>query len=913
MAGFNVLYPPIVDTYMPAFVISAIEDKSVCNIYFSLSQFNEPEDIKSVWVTVNNQYTNQSVLKDPVGIKAFNTLNIDSSRSGDDKYYITLTSKDIEGGWVLDQQYKVQIRFCSEKAPSQIKMDWIVGNSHLFSEWSTVTLVQGISQPVLSLKNFATGVPGEEVIISSFSNSVLAGYVDFKDREELESYYFEIYDRDNLDSPVFKSEIIYTDDNNPNEINCLINYAFIDGNRYIMYFTYTTIKQYQQTIEFPFMIIESIGDPIQASIKAEGDSNNGYIEVSILPKENLFNNVMIRRTSNLSHFMVWEDVHIISVADSEKIKWRDYTVESGIWYKYGIQTINRYGIRGEIVVINKPVMITLEDIFLSCNNQQLKIKFNPQINSYKQTLTESLTNTLGSKYPFIKRNGHTNYKQFNISGLISHFMDDVCIFKEGDIYEPEEISKNGFFMNEEDKYLYQKKLYQSYNKLNDISEYNDFTLEKNFREKVQEFLYANDVKLFRAPSERNLLVRLMNVSLTPEKTLGGMLYSFTATAYEIDESSIKNFEKYNIQKIGSYRDYILQTETDFSHYSDVLNGDIISLLQEEQNYKSDKGRERKIVYLDSLSMEFQSKPYLINTSANPPTILTKSTEVDKNTVLGYLVKINDAWIIISSRGRYNLEDTKITSLLFPTEMDVSLNCTCYIEEREDASSSAYQVIYILKVGQLWGAYRPSDSLVKNIYTKYNVNNKNWYQRVHNINSFNMEAEPGTIFYIKDIALSEEDKSIYKRIEIGETGVLNLEDLISVEDAFVAGIHLKRKTDGETIRDSDFVEYNSLVYNDVQEILNPAKNGVYYVKDNVKSWLDYSFEWDTEDMIENNNYFNQMNEALTPLEEIIDGVPQEVYRVIYYQNHWYQFSKNNDVIKPVEILLDYYYDLERGAY
>ena len=53
-----------------------------------------------------------------------------------------------------------------------------------------------------------------------------------------------------------------------------------------------------------------------------------------------------------------------------------------------------------------------------------------------------------------------------------------------------------------------------------------------------DFLYANNVKLFRSTQEGNILVKLMDISFTPEAQLGRMIYSFSATAHEVDECSI---------------------------------------------------------------------------------------------------------------------------------------------------------------------------------------------------------------------------------------------------------------------------------------------------------------------------------------------------------------------------------------
>lgn len=87
MAVGNNLYPPIIATYMPAFIRT-----SPCKVYFSLSSFNSPEDIMNVQITVSNINTNESVLRKslyPSDIK-ISQLNIDTAVQTDEKYYIVL-------------------------------------------------------------------------------------------------------------------------------------------------------------------------------------------------------------------------------------------------------------------------------------------------------------------------------------------------------------------------------------------------------------------------------------------------------------------------------------------------------------------------------------------------------------------------------------------------------------------------------------------------------------------------------------------------------------------------------------------------------------------------------------------------------------------------------------------------------
>ena len=108
----NGLYPPIIDTYMPAFTGNS------CKVYFSLSSYNSLNEINQnqVQVSITYQNTNESALdKDKfVGNLFVTGMETDETRAGDDKYYIIINSK-----WLQDKQfnlntyYKVQIRFTS--------------------------------------------------------------------------------------------------------------------------------------------------------------------------------------------------------------------------------------------------------------------------------------------------------------------------------------------------------------------------------------------------------------------------------------------------------------------------------------------------------------------------------------------------------------------------------------------------------------------------------------------------------------------------------------------------------------------------------------------------------------------------------------------------------------------------------
>jgi hypothetical protein len=77
-------------------------------------------------------------------------------------------------------------------------------------------------------------------------------------------------------------------------------------------------------------------------------------------------------------------------------------------------------------------------------------------------------------------------------------------------------------------------------------------VERKFREKVEEFLNDFSYKLYKSPTEGNIVIGLLNISLTPDKTLGRMTCTFTGTAYEVLENTIENLNEVGIINIGEF-------------------------------------------------------------------------------------------------------------------------------------------------------------------------------------------------------------------------------------------------------------------------------------------------------------------------------------------------------------------------
>jgi hypothetical protein len=535
------LYPPIVDTYVPAFLVDSGTNKDICRIYFTLSQFNTMNDIANVQVTIRSQYTNLSVLNKTLYPSEVMLTDIyeDTTKTSDDRYYIEIYKTDIQGGaFEINQYYKVQMRFTHIDAASvslttpQAIDGWLAANINQFSEWSTVCLVRGISTPQLAVSGFT--IDGGNISWAN-SNPIIYGSVKFANEEEtekLKSYQIKLYNAN--DEVLIDSGIQYTNtNNNPNSFSYTLPYNFMAGESYKFTIECVTMDLYSALAIYEFSVSAEEQEILDMSFSAEKDEDNGRIVLTIKKSgvtDGFTGEVILRRASSKTNFTIWEDLKTYTYSGETNIKeiFSDTTIESGVWYKYYIQKRSK-GVAASVKYIKSPLMIIFDDMFLTTKDRQLKIKFNPTVSSFKRTIQESRTDTLGSQFPFVRRNGHMNYAQFPIGGLISFQIDESHLFTSLEELFGENL-----------------KLYTAHNEGNRITEANDIVYEKLFKDKVIEFLYSEQPKLFRSATEGNFIVKVMDASFSPNATLGRRIVSFTATAYEIAECNIDNFKNYGI-------------------------------------------------------------------------------------------------------------------------------------------------------------------------------------------------------------------------------------------------------------------------------------------------------------------------------------------------------------------------------
>ena len=949
MAITSNLYPPIIQDTIPAFIRT-----KPCRIYFALSTYNTISDIKNVQVSLINQKTNASALKTslyPSGIKITN-LFYDSEAKGEYNYYIQIEPNDLQNGsFDLNQFYKVQLRFTAVAASTPPSngtelATWLYNNMQYFSEWSRICLLKGIEQPQLSIRGFDTTGENQEIILTNSTINIIGELIypnNQKQNEYLKSYNIKIYQNQHPDNILFNSGEIYTNIYNPNELNYDIPYELSNGVSYTMSLTYTTNNLYTQTIDYDFTILEYGHNELRATITATTDEENGRIKIDIVstdPEERFVGNITIRRTSSESDFHSWEDVNTIAYAAGTQLNysWYDSTIKSGVWYKYCAQRRNAKGDRGTIIQIEKPVICRFEDIFLTRKDKQLKVRFNPTLTSFKYNVTESQQLAIGAKYPYIKRNAANYFRTFSLGGLISSLIDMT------DWYDPhfynsefhDDENEIGAFITKKQMYGEAvKTLYQNFNQTNNIYDYNNYIYERDFREKVYDFLYKNEVILFRSETEGNILIKLMDINFEPVETLGRRLYSFSATAVEVDEATTANYDKYNIQSLGTYESYVMYEHTKIGQVSGTytaFDGNVLnSKLSNKHKKSSNEGYINQIKGLNTLKLEIESDPYVIIEQNGTLIKATTSSQINAvNAISGYIVIINNKEMIIRSTqerrskitednqfttelihiGRFELKEpnTLITDLRFKYPTTASLTYTVVLQQTEDTSHLVDRIYYYNKPGQLYGIFKSNDSLVQKIYNKYLVNYQKYYQRLLDISEVEMQGPPGTIVYVKDSKDSNFNKHVL------QNGYLRLkDDEVTIQDLYFYGIHLNKEVtslnDRKELKNNEFIYCTNTVYDSIEDVLNPIKNGVY----------KFSFSSSVHNVIsfQNNllivNPSSVLKDSYQDYILILQQELEDAKYFIYYNNNWYPFTSNHDVICPVEGMVNYICEIVKEVY
>lgn len=717
------IYPPIVNEWKNAYIIG-----SNIRIYFTISSYMTIADINPqlVLVSIRNQRTNKSVINEKRN--AGLDFAICSIQQDDEGYFIEVRSSIVEVE--VNKYYKVQLRFVSSEYSYVSIWDFRKNYNNdtvkpYISDVSKVALIKPISENHFDLAGFKNNSPNSLFVFSTSSVNI-SGRLVFSnddDEEKLAEYKVKLFDsgiaanRQATDL-IIESETLTPDDSDLNSIFYELKYDFKNENYYLLRIEYVTTSNYSSYEDFLFKI--EFQDGLEFAEDAEGSIQNNFVNATIdlqfkgtvqIHKEqeeqdneetevtHLKGCCVLRRSSSKDNFVQWEDIQYFSWNEQNyiNITYSDYLVEYGVYYKYQLFPQDSNAIRGTSYWFQEQDKATLCEFDYarlvindspSAKKNQLTIRFDEKVDNFQVTVVESKTDTLGGKYPFIRRNGDTYYRQFNLSGLISHMWDDDDVEESTAQYikriaDEEEIGPTTL-SKKRDTYVspFHNKEYYS-NNIN-INNYNDFLLERGYREKVIEYLYENCVRLFRSPTEGNILIKLMNISLSPNATLSRMVYSFSATAYEIDTATTSSYIKYGIHSVNQdiVDESLKITVYDTHHLGQIQLGEI------EDEYRIEEGNVKSIDIMDAICRTLSEKSQLasivldkltwirFNLASNPyllqPNI--SSLTIDYENILtdsiiregeqkdnaywfsGYVGEINGSQIVLPMDGYYELKD-----------------------------------------------------------------------------------------------------------------------------------------------------------------------------------------------------------------------------------------------------------------
>lgn len=941
------LYPPIMPDIQPAFI-----KQKKCKIYFTLPPYNDLNDIKGYQLYILDSNNNSVIAKiEKENLDFLQVANESQSRFFGE-YYI-----EINGDIFPEQEifYKIQMRFLSNTT---------LRNESSYSEWSKVSLIKSIFQPVLEIKNLYKEDNFEIILVHVPTEIRGKLNINNQSSEKLKNYSIQIFD---LDS---QKLFLKTDKRYPekdNQIYYSFKKALKDGVSYKMLISYTTSGLYTNFESFYFKGV-SIGEDknIIEKFYAESNTEKGNIKITTIFQTPYVGNLIFRRASSKNNYQDWEDIHIGNVnIDSQQnfvssYSWEDSTVESGIFYKYGVAILKQHNWRGSFH-FSKVIRSSFQDMFLTSDNKTLKIKYNPSISNFKYAVSEAQQVTLGSQFPFITRTGLSYFRNFSIGGLITTYMTTV---KKPQLNEDSNSSNSLFelentvpsfqefdsFISKDQIFSSEKNLQNQYDKENDIQQYENVIWEREYRESVINFLYKNNVKLFRSETEGNILVKLTDINLQPMEQLGRMLYSFSANATEIDEYSLYNIDKYNIQSIGTYkkvsffrnelgqlrkiytfneknRDILKNIKQHFSKKWENINILGEQLKSNEENFTINN------IFIKNINFEISSPPYPIYLNQEGAPSITPFQNNTSPATVGYLLNFNNKPILIKPRlerklinngkqliptndfiqvGYFQLPELKnidSNSLFFEVpesfQIDAIINYFVEIHISKTENIPLYEKGFS-KIGQVIGKFQPNQNIKSKILLKtqqeYQKNFNNTpmlcYKQLLSIYNLSFETDLNAVVYVKTL-----DSNSYEKHVI-PYGFLQLrgrseQDVVYIDDFYFKGIQMEERLD-----DTIYLRENEFVYEEdvlKEQALSPQQNHVYKTKNT------YLLNNSQQDLLPDTiiaEVQNAQSLILTKSEEYF----------IYHQGKWYPFDKDNNIMLcPIFGIINYTWQGKEAIY
>lgn len=710
------LYPPTLAASQPAFVSA-----SLYTIKFTMPELVSLSDIGHVQIKIVKQSNGASIVdttKYPDGIIYKKNTDVNFT-DGE----VTILNSDLaEPKWQQDTYYKVQMRFGADSELSWLdeknrkdfynwKTTQITNNTttyQTFGEWSTIMVLKCISQPLIALSSEQLSDSSSNVQFDSTLHAVdtitplFSGRYGCISNEPVDKYRFRVYKGQSTDEADLFLDTGWlqhnvTQDNvsldknwlQENQIEDLISktpavlssdkhrfkQTLSENEQYTLIYSVITKNGYEGSSNpsyfevIPSRLNQLAGITLEVYDHTNALTNEeGCMVLAIDFKDSISGNFVIIRTDEYSDYNFWEDLCYFTVVGTKDILYKtDYTIESGIKYKYAIVKENSSGYRS-IPLMEKDAPARWVDFqynYILGTKGHIRLMYDNTIQSFKKNVLQNKQDTIGGKYPVVTKNGYAYYSEFQVEGLISveqevaEYVDsDSFRFKSGDYLAGAD--KICFSVNSKDNYWRRADNFEDFDRtededgnikewlggiyvcdVNNLDNNNDLTddyyfVERKYRELLIDFLNDGEYKLYKSPTEGNILVVLTEVSLTPKEELGRLIYSFSATAIEVDEPSLENLDEFDLIDIGEFQEQVGDTETICGQVSGLFTetDDIMQAIVENCHQRiGDSDYEYQFRNLKAISIDvYPNQNFDVQISIIDTEIARKKTSLELETI-----------------------------------------------------------------------------------------------------------------------------------------------------------------------------------------------------------------------------------------------------------------------------------------
>lgn len=819
------IYPPILKSTQPAFLASTISYR----VYFTLQNITAFEEIGHIQIRVVRQANNKSIINtaqypDGTIYLAPQDIGIENSQ-----YYVPIDSSKLIEKWQPGYLYKIQMRFGTTPKWDKVsdfaswKQEQI--DKQTFSEWSTVMVIKAIDEPNVYIKNaesIADDVISSERTEATLTPELYGGFdITTVSKEFIDKYKFDLYEGKEVDISNLIETSGWLQHNSKRDDPTNNTYEFIstfdvhrfktrlvNNSYYTVVYSIQTTNGYETTANTPYTFLAT--RTYLAALEGiifEADDNsiyakeNGCIQLYCSSEIPMSGSYVITRTDEKSNYEVWEDLKFITISnkqlDHENI-FNDFTIESGIKYKYSIQQENAVGLRTQPLYPddNRQYMINFEYSYIYRDDVQLCLQFDQKMSSFKHTTLRAKQDVIGDKYAHLVQNGHAYYAEFPVTGIISFHMDNYQTFfklgNEGYYYKDELVIPLDKFKDTGGKRDSNNNVLPTDDKPNisfDLIADNVF-VERKFREKAEEFLNDFDYKLYKSPTEGNIVVGLMNMSLTPNEQLGRIIYSFSATAYEVVENTMENLDQYGIINIGQFTSLATDEVTrSFGQVKGIygVGVNIYDLIRQQEEISIGGGYRTKLKKITDIWVEgypdidFTAK--FLELEAKKVELLDEdkdTKEIDKQVdeyrklkaalrepqSVVVRLNINGTTILVMPNKIYSLKEGMSSLTLASSVTPIIVNYVCELTQVQDASVGVITAVDASRIwGQISGVFTGTDKVLKN----YNFN----YKDSPTYRIYNYRPDASVIYDSQGRTLVDNTNfNVYK--------VLNILDIIKQE-------------------------------------------------------------------------------------------------------------------------------------